>query len=282
MALAFFVLAAGAVAATSTGQGELFSVASLVAFFTLALMEVVLGIDNVVFVAIIVDKLPKEQQALGRNLGLGLALVLRLGLLFGITWIMGLTNPIIEFPDFIKGKMGIALDDPGLSGKDLILIAGGLFLIYKATKEIFEKLEGEHHVVGQTGKAKLTMGSAIIQIILLDLVFSLDSVITAVGMVKHIEIMIAAMLVAVASMIAVAGSIQTFVNKHPSVKILALSFLNLIGVMLLAEGFHQHVNKGYIYSAMGFSLLVELLNMQFRKKHQPVVLNEPKPESLQQ
>jgi len=284
MILAFFVLASGAVAATASGQpeaAELFSVASLVAFLTLTLMEIVLGIDNVVFIAIIVDKLPKEQQAFGRNLGLFLALVLRLGLLLGISWIMGLTQVLIPFPEFIKGPMSLKPEDLGLSGKDLILLAGGLFLIYKATKEIFEKLEGDPHVAGQNGKARLTIGSAIVQIILLDLVFSLDSVITAVGMVQHVEIMVAAMFVAVGTMIAVAGSIQTFVNRHPSVKILALSFLNLIGVMLLAESFHQHINKGYIYSAMAFSLFIELLNMQFRKKQPPVVLHEPKPESLE-
>jgi len=272
----FGLLAAGDVAAAGA-TAELFSMASLVAFLTLALMEIVLGIDNVVFIAIVVEKLPKEKQAFGRNLGLGLALGLRVVLLLGISWIMQLTNPLFNLPANVLSMLRLPADFPGFTGKDLILLAGGLFLIYKATKEIFDKLEGGEHGSNGAGGSGVSMQSIIFQIIILDLVFSLDSVITAVGMVRHVEIMIAAMLVAVATMIAVAGSIQTFVNKHPSVKILALSFLNLIGVMLLLEGMHQHVSKGYIYTAMFFSLMVELLNMRYRRKHAPVVLHEPHP-----
>jgi predicted tellurium resistance membrane protein TerC len=278
-----FAMETAVPAAGAHMPADLFSVASIAAFITLAVMEIVLGIDNVVFVAIIVDKLPKEKQRTGRNLGLVLALILRLGLLFGITWIMGLNTTVVPLPEGLRGFLHMEDGATGLSGKDLILLAGGLFLLYKASKEIFEKLEGEEHHGEGGAKPTLTLGSAIFQIIILDLVFSLDSVITAVGMVDpdKVIIMVAAMIVAVSTMIAVAGSIQAFVNKHPSIKILALSFLNLIGVMLLLEGFHQHVNKGYIYTAMAFSLAVELLNMRFRKKQKAVVLHEPHPESLE-
>lgn len=249
----------------------LLSGAGIGALITLAVMEVVLGIDNVVFIAILVAKLPKAQQALGRNLGMGLALILRLGLLFSISWIMKLTDPIITLPEFMHQE-----GHTGMSGRDLILLAGGLFLMYKAGKEIFEKLEGEEHLESPGGGGTANFGSIIIQIIVLDLVFSLDSVITAVGMVKNITIMVVAMFMAVGVMIASAGTIGDFVHKHPSVKILALSFLNMIGVMLLLEAFGAHINKGYIYSAMAFSLLVELLNMRYRKKSkQSVKLHEP-------
>jgi predicted tellurium resistance membrane protein TerC len=262
-----------ALAATAVGADvEVFSAAGMGALLTLALMEIVLGIDNVVFIAILVAKLPKEQQKLGRNIGMGLALVMRLGLLFIASWIMKLTDVLITLPAFMQKE-----NDAGLSGRDLILLGGGLFLIYKATKEIYEKLEGdEHHAEGGSGGGKAKFGPIIFQIILLDLVFSLDSVITAVGMVQNITIMIIAMFAAVGVMIASAASIGDFVHKHPSVKILALSFLNMIGVMLILEGFGSHIDKGYVYSAMAFSLLVELLNMRFRtKKDKPVELHEP-------
>jgi len=271
-------MASPEVAQASGEAGSLWTAGALVAFLTLAVMEIVLGIDNVVFVAIVVEKLPQEQQKFGRNLGLFLALVLRVGLLLCISWIMGLTKPLFNLPEGLRDLLRLGPDFSGFTGKDLILLGGGLFLLYKATKEIFEKLEGDEHEHLAGGKKGATMRSVIFQIILLDLVFSLDSVITAVGMVRHVEIMIAAMLVAVGVMIAVAGTIQDFVSKHPSVKILALSFLNLIGVMLLLEGMHQHVNKGYIYAAMGFSLCVEILNMRYRKKQKPVELREPKPD----
>jgi len=260
----------------SGDPGSIWTVGALVAFLTLTLMEIVLGIDNVVFVAIVVEKLPKEQQKFGRNLGLLLALGMRVGLLLGISWIMSLNKPLFNLPEGLRNALLLGPDFSGFTGKDLILLGGGLFLLYKASKEIFEKLEGEEHEDHIGGKKTATMRSVIFQIIMLDLVFSLDSVITAVGMVEHVSIMITAMLVAVSVMIAVAGTIQDFVSKHPSVKILALSFLNLIGVMLLLEGMHQHVNKGYIYAAMGFSLLVEMLNMRYRRKTKPVVLHEPK------
>jgi predicted tellurium resistance membrane protein TerC len=272
-----FQFIASAAATTAGGPAEpFFSTSTMVALFTLTLMEIVLGIDNVVFVAIQVGKLPLHQQKIGRTVGMGLALVMRLLLLFGISWVMGLTTPIFDFPVSVQEILYASSHEKktGPSGRDLILIAGGLFLLYKASKEIFEKLEGEdHHTADGGGTAKL--GSVIVQLILLDLVFSLDSVITAVGMAKRLDVMVIAMFIAVGVMIALAKSVSDFVHRHPSVKILALSFLNLIGVMLLIEGMGQHINKGYIYSAMAFSLLVELLNMRFRKKQKPVHLNEP-------
>ncbi|MCC6739888.1 MAG: TerC family protein [Planctomycetia bacterium] len=239
---------------------SLLSASALGALVTLTLMEIVLGIDNVVFIAILVSRLPAHQRAFARRVGMTLALVCRLGLLFSISWVMKLTTPLFSI-----------LKHP-FSGRDLILIGGGLFLLAKATMEIYHKLEGEDHDAGKGGTAKL--GPMIVQLIALDLVFSLDSVITAVGMASQVSIMVIAMFVAVAVMMASAGAIGDFVHRHPSVKILALSFLNLIGVMLLAEGFGTHVNTGYIYSAMAFSLLVELLNMRFRKKQQPVALHD--------
>ncbi|MEK7466785.1 MAG: TerC family protein [Planctomycetota bacterium] len=237
-----------------TGQG-------LTALLTLTLMEIVLGIDNVVFIAILTGKLPEAKRAAGRKIGMALALVCRLGLLFSITWVMKL-----------KATLFTVMSTP-ISGKSLILILGGAFLVAKATHEIYEKLEGEDHE-SKKGGGTASMGSIITQIIVLDLVFSLDSVITAVGMAQSILIMVVAMFVAVGVMIAAASTIGDFVHRHPSVKILALSFLNLIGIMLVAEGLGTHVNKGYIYSAMAFSLLVELLNMRFRRKQQPVHIHD--------
>jgi predicted tellurium resistance membrane protein TerC len=226
---------------------------------TLALMEIVLGVDNIVFISILVAKLPQEEQGKARTLGIGLALVMRLGLLFAISWVMRLKAILFTLP----------LIDHGVSGRDLIMLGGGLFLIGKATHEIYEKLEVSHHDSAAGGKGKF--GMILFQIIMLDIVFSLDSVITAVGMASKIWVMVVAMITAVVVMLVFARSIGGFVERHPSVKILALSFLLLIGVMLVAEGFGQHVSKGYIYAAMGFSLLVELLNMRFRKKRQAPV-----------
>jgi predicted tellurium resistance membrane protein TerC len=243
-------------------MAEYFTAAALVSFFTLALMEIVLGIDNIVFISILTSRLPKEQEKKARNLGLTLALVLRLGLLFSIQWIMGLTKPL--FTLFGKWPM---------SGQKLILLAGGLFLIAKSTHEIFEKLEGGHGDSKGGGGKSASFKGILVQILALDLVFSLDSVITAVGMAQSIAIMAAAMIAAVMVMLVSAGVVGGFVNRHPSVKILALSFLLLIGVMLVAEGLGQHISKGYIYSAMAFSLVVELLNMRFRKKQAPVHLH---------
>jgi predicted tellurium resistance membrane protein TerC len=232
-----------------------------ISLLTLTAMEVVLGIDNVVFISILAGKLPQAQQARARQVGLTLALVTRLGLLFAISWVMGLTAPLFE------------VLDREVSGRDLILLAGGLFLIAKATYEIHEKLEVEHEHGAARGSAA-SFASIVAQILVLDIVFSLDSVITAVGMAQHIAVMVVAMVVAVGVMLMFAGRIGDFVNDHPSMKILALSFLILIGVMLVAEGMGQHIGKGYIYFAMAFSLIVELINMRVRQKQaKPLTLH---------
>jgi predicted tellurium resistance membrane protein TerC len=232
----------------------------LLSLATLTAMEIVLGIDNVVFIAILVARLPLAQQSLARRLGLILALGMRIGLLFTITWMMGLTRPFFE----ILGH--------GVSGRDLILLAGGLFLIFKATWEIYDKLEVVH-VEGEHGGSRSAFVSTLIQIILLDIVFSLDSVITAVGMANRLSVMITAMVLAMLVMLWAAGPVSSFVDRRPSVKILALAFLLLIGVMLVAEGMGSHIEKGYIYFAMAFSLFVEMLNLRYRKRRQPVSLH---------
>jgi predicted tellurium resistance membrane protein TerC len=233
---------------------------SLVSLLTLTAMEIVLGIDNVIFISILAGKLPSAQQGKARTLGLALALLMRLGLLLAISWVMRLTTPLFT-------ALGHAI-----SGRDLILIIGGAFLVGKSTHEIYDKLEVSHDEE-RGAKGGKSMMSTLIQIMLLDIVFSLDSVITAVGMAQHLSIMVIAMVVAVGFMLVFAGKVSDFVNRHPSMKILALSFLLLIGVMLVAEGMGQHVGKGYIYTAMAFSLGVELLNMRLRKKHAPVTLH---------
>ena len=234
--------------------------AAWLSLVTLTAMEIVLGIDNVIFISILVDKLPHAQQSLGRRLGLSLALILRLGLLFAITWIMRLTAPLIT----VVGNE--------ISGRDLILIGGGLFLIAKATSEIHENLEVTH-AERKAPSGRSAFGIILVQILALDIVFSLDSVITAVGMAQHISVMVIAMVIAVGVMLAFSGSVAAFVNRHPSMKILALSFLLLIGVVLVADGLGQHVGKGYIYFAMAFSFGVELLNMRVRGKGAPVALH---------
>jgi predicted tellurium resistance membrane protein TerC len=232
-----------------------------VSLATLAAMEIVLGVDNIVFLTILAGKLPRAQQPLARRLGLGAALGTRLALLFAITWLMGLTADLF----FVLGK--------GMSGRDLILGAGGLFLIAKATFEIHDKLEVGHEEHGKGGAA-VSFGWTILQIAILDIVFSLDSVITAVGMAQHLEVMVVAMVVAVGAMLVFAGSIGRFVDEHPTVKMLALSFLILIGVMLVAEALDQHIPRGYVYFAMAFSLGVELLNLRLRgKAESPVRLH---------
>jgi len=220
---------------------------------TLAAMEIVLGVDNIVFLTILAGKLPRAQQPLARRLGLGAALGTRLLLLFAITWLMGLTADL--FPIF----------GMGISGRDLILASGGLFLIAKATFEIHDKLEARHEEK-ERGGAAVSFGWTILQIALLDIVFSLDSVITAVGMAKHVDVMVVAMVVAVGVMLVFAGPIGRFVEDHPTVKMLALSFLILIGVMLVVEAFDQHIPRGYVYFAMAFSLGVEMLNLRLRRR----------------
>jgi predicted tellurium resistance membrane protein TerC len=228
----------------------------LIALVTLTAMEIVLGIDNVVFLAILVGRLPARQQAVARRLGLTLALGLRIALLLAISWIMGLTAPLFS----VFGA--------SVSGRDLILFGGGLFLIGKATWEIHDKLETEHGEPVTAG-ARGAFLFVLIQILLLDIVFSLDSVITAVGMANELSIMVIAMVLAMLVMLVSAGAVSGFVNRHPTVKILALAFLLLIGVMLVAEGMGTHVDKGYIYFAMAFSLFVEMLNLRYRKKRKP-------------
>jgi predicted tellurium resistance membrane protein TerC len=231
-----------------------------IAFLTLTVLEIVLGIDNIIFISILAGKLPPEQQPRARTIGLALAMFTRIALLASIAWIVRLTAPLFE----IVGQE--------ISGRDLILLAGGLFLLYKATQEIHSKLEGEHGH-GDT-RAGATFGSVIVQILLLDVVFSLDSVITAVGMADDLGVMISAVVIAVGVMLVAAGPISRFVERHPTVKMLALSFLLLIGMSLVAESFGQHIPKGYIYFAMGFSIFVEMLNLTYRRRNKPVELRK--------
>ena len=234
-----------------------------ISLITLTVLEIVLGIDNIIFISIMAAKLPEEQQKKARQLGLALAMITRVLLLLSLTWIMTLTKPLFSMGDWIGITDPDWLQKLTISGRDLILIIGGLFLIYKSTTEIHDKLEGEDHTLET--KAIVTFSGVIMQILILDIVFSLDSVITAVGMADHIGVMIAAVVIAVAVMMVSAGGISNFVNKHPTVKMLALSFLLLIGVSLLAEGFEQHIPKGYVYFAMAFSVLVEMLNLKMKK-----------------
>jgi predicted tellurium resistance membrane protein TerC len=229
---------------------------------TLTALEIVLGIDNIIFISILSGRLPLVKQNKARLLGLSLAMLMRIGLLFSITWVMSLTRPL--FGVFSRE----------VSGRDLILVLGGLFLLVKSTHEIHAKLEGDEDYLSSKGHASFI--SVIIQILLLDIVFSLDSVITAVGMSNQIGIMIAAVMIAVGFMMLFAGPISNFVHRHPTIKMLALSFLILIGVTLIAEGFHQHIPRGYIYFAMAFSVFVEMLNLKIRTpKKAPVDLRGP-------
>ncbi|WP_090974914.1 TerC family protein [Parapedobacter composti] len=236
-----------------------------ISLLTLTVLEIVLGIDNIVFISILSGKLPIEQQARARQLGLALALIMRVLLLFSIKWVMSLTGTLIDLATWFNIQNERWQAYLNLSGRDLILLLGGVFLIYKSTTEIHHKIEGGGDSHELKGKA-VTFTNVIIQIIILDVVFSLDSVITAVGMVDRIEVMIAAVVIAIVIMMISAGTISNFVNKHPTVKMLALAFLLLIGVSLTAEAFNQHIPKGYIYFAMAFSVLVEYLNLRAQKK----------------
>jgi predicted tellurium resistance membrane protein TerC len=234
-----------------------------IAFLTLTVLELVLGIDNIIFISILAGKLPQAQQGRARTVGLALAMLMRIALLFSISWIIRLTAPLFT----VIGQE--------ISGRDLILLAGGLFLIAKSTYEIHERLEGEEGH-GSAANRKITFTSVIVQILLLDIVFSLDSVITAVGMTEHLAVMVAAVVVAVLGMMVFARPIAGFVERHPTVKMLALSFLLLIGFTLIAEGLDRHIPKGYIYFAMAFSVFVEMLNLKLRPKSvAPVKLHEP-------
>ena len=278
----FDLLLAAATTAPAEGQAagitSLMSVEAVVALVTLTLLEIVLGIDNIVFIAILAGKLPEDQRDKARRLGLGLAMGIRILLLLSISWIMGLTKPLFSIPAFWTS---LGSDAFGVSGRDLILLLGGLFLIGKSTYEIHDKLEGDEHAEGMK-PAAASFSAIIMQILLLDIVFSLDSVITAVGMVTTdpdkkwvgLTIMITAVVIAVGVMLFAAGPISRIVERHPTLKMLALSFLLLIGVMLVIEGLHAHIPKGYIYFAMAFSVAVEMLNMRLRRVSKPVHLHQ--------
>ena len=232
-----------------------------IAFLTLTGLELVLGIDNIIFISILVDKLPPEKREFTRKLGLFLAMFMRIGLLLVLSWIVGLTTPLFEVWKY------------SISGRDLILIVGGVFLLWKSTREVYQLLEGDEHEASSGSGSTFTQ--IIIQILLIDLVFSLDSIITAVGMVSQISVMIAAVIVSVALMMVFAAPIGRFVSAHPSIKVLALSFLLVIGLVLVADGLGHHIPKGYVYFAMAFSVFVEMLNLRRRKaKSKPVELHD--------
>jgi len=230
------------------------------AFITLTAMEIVLGIDNIIFLAILVGRLPKEQQKKARYIGLSLAMVSRILLLLSLAWLMKLTTPLFA----ILGNE--------ISGRDIVLIVGGLFLLFKSTMEIHTSLEGTEHEKKAGGSASFI--GVVSQIAVIDIIFSLDSVITAVGMAQHVEVMVAAIIIAMIVMMLSAGAISDFIDRHPTIKMLALSFLILIGVALIADGFELHIPKGYIYFAMAFSVMVEMLNLRLRKKREPLQLHK--------
>ena len=233
---------------------------SYIALLTLIFLEIVLGVDNVIFISIVTNRLPAEQQPKARNIGLILALVFRVGLLLGISWIIGFKEPLFTILDH------------AFSGRDLILMGGGLFLIFKSTMEVHHKLEGEEGSSDKGGSAGMLQ--VIGQIILLDIIFSFDSILTAVGLTQEITLMVIAVVIAMIVMMIFAGKISEFIGQHPTLEVLALSFLILIGFMLLIEGFAYHVPKGYIYFAVFFSLIVELLNMRMRKQRKPIKLKK--------
>jgi predicted tellurium resistance membrane protein TerC len=238
-----------------------------ISLLTLTALEIVLGIDNVIFISILAGKLPVAQQARARKLGLSLALVTRVLLLMSLSWIMGLTKPLFTLP----------VMNQGISGRDLVLILGGLFLIWKSVKEVHEKFEDSAATAAGQARAAVSFTGVIVQILLLDIVFSLDSVITAVGMADNLWVMIAAVVIALGVMLAFAGAISHFVNQHPTLKMLALSFLILIGVTLVGEGLGQHIPKGYIYFSMAFAFGVEMLNLRLRAKHPPAASHSDAP-----
>lgn len=232
----------------------LFSIASLVSLLTLTILEIVLGIDNIIFISIVAGKLPKNKQGKARTVGLMLALIMRVALLFSITWVIGLKDPLFSVFEFEA------------TARDLILFAGGVFLLYKTTIEIHNKIEGPDEVMVDITLKKAALRAAIFQIVLIDIVFSFDSILTAVGLVDNVLVMIIAVVIAIIVMMLFSGAVSNFVNNHPTVKMLALAFLLMIGILLIADAFHFHVPKGYVYFSMAFSLLVEGLNMRMRKK----------------
>lgn len=242
----------------------------IISLITLTILEIVLGIDNIIFISILVGRLPERDQAKARTIGLSLALVLRIVFLFGATWIAQLTTDLVTIP----ALFGIT-PSVGFSGRDLIMLTGGLFLLAKATSELHAKLEGSEHEANT--KATASFGAMIAQIIALDLVFSIDSVITAIGLTQHFWVMVVAVVISIAVMQLSAGSISRFIHRHPTVKVLALAFLIMIGTLLVAEGFEVHVPKGYVYFAMAFSMAVEFLNMRLRTRSTaaPVELRQP-------
>ena len=241
--------------------------AVITSLLTLTFLEIILGVDNIIFISIVSNKLPLEKQARARNIGLLLAMVFRIILLFTISWLIQLTEPLFVVP-FVKDEGA----DIGISLKDLILILGGLFLVGKSTLEIHQKLEvGKPHTVK---KVPAAFSAVILQIVMVDAVFSFDSILTAIGLVDNVWTMVIAVVISMAIMMLFSGPISRFINKHPTLQVLALAFLIMIGVMLIAEGFHQHINKSYIYTAIAFSLLVELVNMRLRKSHESVQLND--------
>ncbi|WP_266367245.1 TerC family protein [Tellurirhabdus rosea] len=239
----------------------------LISLLTLTFLEIVLGVDNIIFISIVVDKLDPAQQKRARNVGLLLAMLFRIALLFGITWILGLTRPVFNIPYIGENRGPLPI-----SWKDLILMLGGLFLVGKSTLEIHHKLEGAQQAPGAAPKYS-SFGAIILQIVMIDAVFSIDSILTAVGLVENVWIMIIAVVISISIMMLFSGTIGRFISKNPTLQILALSFLIAIGIMLIAEGFHQEISKTYLYSAMAFSLLVELINMRLRKNQQMVELN---------
>lgn len=231
---------------------ELFSIASLISLLTLSILEIVLGIDNIIFISIIAGKLPKNRQGKARTIGLMLALIMRVGLLFSISWIAGLKDPLFAIAEF------------GVTGRDLILFAGGVFLLYKTTVELHNKVQGYEE--DEMSIRKVSFNAIVLQIVLIDIVFSFDSILTAVGLVTNLLIMILAVIVAMIIMILFSGKVSDFINENPTIKVLALSFLLMIGVVLILEAFHEHVDKKFIYICISFSLFVEMMNIRMRKK----------------